>query len=368
MVNGIRSTAYGQRHVTLAVPDNVANVVFPTVARHRLSRARVYRLHNRSFDASMRRVPCCNTSWTTIVRKVTEPDATNTGLVVTAYGRRGFLETDDNEKLRYLVKGPGLRVVCGDRVLWQRDGHRGKAIVQRICDRDNILERQPAGRTTPELLAANLDCIVVVCTTVPETNWFLLDRFLVTAALMGCRAIIVDNKIDLLDESSRAARDRELSVYRALDYACVGVSATNGQGIDTLLEELGESIAIMIGQSGVGKSSLINALVPDAEIVVGELSQATSEGRHTTTASIMHRLQSGARLIDTPGVRDFSPVVGQGASLGFGFPEIAAAAQQCRFHNCRHLQEPECAVKTAVELGTINARRFESYRRLIENV
>lgn len=294
--------------------------------------------------------------------------STETGLVIAAYGRRGILEADSGEELKYLVKGRRLRVVCGDRVEWERDVHDGKAIVRDVEQRDNTLERQPPDRHDPEILAANVGCLVVVCAPKPETDWFLVDRYLATAGLMQCRAMLVDNKIDLAESALTGERNKELANYRQLGYTSLRVSAQNGDGIDELLTELRDTIAILVGQSGVGKSSLINRLAPNADIVVGELSAASAEGTHTTTASAMHRLPGGGRLIDTPGVRDFVPAIDEARSVQFGFPEINALAGKCRFNDCRHLREPNCAVKDAVESGQISARRFETYRRLVREL
>ena len=139
-------------------------------------------------------------------------------------------------------------------------------------------------------------------------------------------------------------------------------------GFDALAAAFRDCTGILVGQSGVGKSSLLNALVPDAEAATGALSRATAEGTHTTSASVMHRLPGGGRLVDTPGERDFIPAVPADASVQAGFPEILAAAPGCRFRNCLHLREPGCAVKAAVTDGTVSARRYESYRRLLRAV
>ena len=291
-----------------------------------------------------------------------------TGLVIAAYGRRGILEASNGEELKYLVKGRRLRVVCGDRVEWERDRHDGKAIIRAITQRLNTLERQPPDRHDPEVLAANVGCIVVVCAAEPATDWFLVDRYLATAGLMQCRAILVDNKSDLTEPEPAGDRAHELAEYRKLDYTCLRVSAQTGAGIDALLAELADTTAILVGQSGVGKSSLINHLIPNADILVGELSAASAEGTHTTTASAMHGLPGGGRLIDTPGVRDFIPAISEARRVQFGFPEISALVGQCRFSDCRHLREPNCAVKQAVESGQISARRFETYRRLVREL
>jgi len=284
-------------------------------------------------------------------------------LVTAAYGRRGRLETAAAENIRYLVKGRRLKVVCGDRVAWHQDKHGHDAIVTDVLPRTNSLERQAPDRPQPELLASNLTCVAVVLSPLPATDWHLIDRYLVAAELMQCRAILVDNKSDTIEVDTGSERDAQIEAYKTLGYKCLSVSAATGDGISALAGQLVDEVAILVGQSGVGKSSLINRLVPNADIVVGELSAATDEGTHTTTASAMHRLPGGGRLIDTPGVRDFVPAV-DSERAQVGFPEIRALADECRFANCRHLREPDCAVKQAVATGTIAARRYETYKRL----
>jgi len=292
------------------------------------------------------------------------PDAVGTGLVVAAYGRRGILETRGEAPRKYLVRGRRLRVVCGDRVTWELDAHGRDAIVTGICSRSNVLERLAPDRPEPELLAANLTCVAVVFAQLPETDWHLVDRYLVAAELMGCRVILVDNKIDTAPPDVDPARALEISACRELGYDCIPVSAKTGAGMGAFTDALRDEISILVGQSGVGKSSLINRLVPGAEIVVGELSVASDEGTHTTTASAMHRLPGGGRLIDTPGVRNFVPAIADSTRVQLGFPEIRARADDCRFTDCRHLREPDCAVKQAVDSGKISTRRYETYRRL----
>ena len=285
----------------------------------------------------------------------------DTGLVIAAHGRRGKLETDTGEIVRYLVKGRRLRVVCGDRAEWEHARHGSEAIVTAIRPRTNSLERMAPDRPDPELLAANLTCIVVVIAPLPETDWHLVDRYLAAAELMGCNALLVDNKSDTGADGDRQS---DTNVYTMLGYPYLSVSAKRGDNIDALLDALRDEIAILVGQSGVGKSSLINRLVPGADIVVGELSRASDEGTHTTTASAMHTLPGGGRLIDTPGVRDFVPAITDPTRVQLGFPEIRSLADDCRFADCRHLREPDCAVKRAVDEGRVNDRRYETYKRL----
>jgi len=295
-----------------------------------------------------------------------ELPATDTGLIIAAHGRRGRLETKSGERLPYLVQGRRMRVVCGDLVDWIFDDHGALAVITGIATRTNVLERQPPGRPGTEVLAANLDLMIVVCAPKPEPVWFLVDRYLCTGELMGCRLLLAGNKSDLKEHEHNHAAI--LHDYERIGYPCLSVSAQNNLGIDALRDVLRDQTGLFVGQSGVGKSSLINCLVPDADIAVRAISKSTQEGTHTTTASAMHDLPGGGRLIDTPGVRDFVPAIPEPTSVQAGFPEILAAAGHCRFNNCRHLREPGCEVKAAVQSGTITPRRYESYKRLLRAV
>jgi ribosome biogenesis GTPase len=280
------------------------------------------------------------------------------GLVIASYGRRGILTDSSGNKHRFVLKGRKLRAVCGDRVVWQVTPSSEECLVSAIVERDNVLER-PDSRGKTEAMAANLSQLVVVLATLPEPDFFLADRYLCAAELMRAKALLVINKTDL--DISFAA---ELAQYEQLGYQVIKTSATNGDGIDTLLQSLSADVSMLAGQSGVGKSSLINALIPDKDVTVGEISSATKEGRHTTTASFMHELPNGGKLIDSPGVREFAPVISNRDRIQAGYREIIALAHECRFSNCQHLREPDCAVKSAVDEQRIFARRYESYKRL----
>ncbi len=292
--------------------------------------------------------------------------STDTGRIIAAHGRRGRLETKSGEKLPYLVQGRRLRVVCGDHVNWVINDHGTLAVVTGIGPRTNVLERQPPGRPGTEVLAANLSLMIVVCAPMPEPDWFLVDRYLCSGELMGCRLLLTSNKSDLVEPEHN--HEIMLHDYERIGYTCLSVSAQTNRGIDTLHDALRDQTGILVGQSGVGKSSLINCLVPDADIAIGPISASTQEGTHTTTASAMHDLPGGGRLIDTPGVRDFVPAIPEPRSVQAGFPEILAAAGQCRFSDCRHLREPQCGVKDAVQNGAVTQRRYESYKRLLRAV
>ena len=281
-------------------------------------------------------------------------------LVVAAHGRRGLLELPDGSSTPYLVRNRRLKVVCGDRVHWSLPPGSDTAVVDDLAARRNQLRRQSAGRGETELLAANLTHLAAVIAPQPEPDLFLVDRYLCAAELMGCSAAVITNKCDL-----GPFAEAELAVISALGYPVLEASSHGGTGLAGLAAWLGSGIGILVGQSGAGKSSLLNALAPSARLATGALSTATRLGRHTTTASAMHRLASGGRLIDTPGVRGFIPAIDDPRSVQQGFREIAVTAAHCRFADCMHGDEPACAVKAAVSSGTVNKRRYYSYRQVL---
>ncbi len=284
--------------------------------------------------------------------------STGTATVIASYGQRGILRADD-VRLPYLLKGRKLRAVCGDRVSWIPSSNDGEALVTAVLDRDNVLER-PDSRGGSEPLAANLTMLAVIMAPEPAPDFFIADRFIAAAEIMQARCLLVWNKNDL-----SGAPPSELDGYRKLGYDVVSTSATTGVGLAELRRNLDNGISMLAGQSGVGKSSLINQLVEDANVLTGQLSDISREGRHTTTASVAHDLGNGGLLVDSPGIRDFVPTISDVSKTQIGYTEIVARADQCRFADCQHTREPNCAVRAAVENGDISERRYESYKRLL---
>lgn len=288
------------------------------------------------------------------------------GLITAAYGKRGRLLTANGTEHRFLLKGRKLKPVCGDRVDWSKATTGDTVILESLQQRRNILQRS-GHKGTADVMAANLDVVLIVLAAQPKPDFFLTDRYIATAESMGCEAVIVRNKADLsgkLDQSTEA----EMRNYAKLGYRTILSSAKDIIGMSDLSAALRSRTGILVGQSGVGKSSLINALIPTAAVAVAELSAGTQEGRHTTTASMMHSVAVGGGkngwLIDSPGVRDFLPYFGDTRDIQAGFIEIHKAADECRFANCQHLREPGCAVKAGIETDTITQRRYDSYKRL----
>jgi ribosome biogenesis GTPase len=283
--------------------------------------------------------------------------AGGTGTVLASFGR-GVLVQAARGLVRCGLKGRKLRVVCGDRVVWGYPPSADGPSVESVEPRRNLIERIDS-RGRPEPVAANIDRLAIVVAPEPTPDWFLVDRYWAGAVLKDLAALIIVNKTDLGTE----AIDVQLGEYRKLNLTCIEVSCQSGNGIADLERLLAGNVSLLVGQSGVGKSSLVNAIVPEAAAQTAELTR-DAEGRHTTTTARWYQLGPQSAIIDAPGVRDFAPPAHLVRAAERGFVEIHERSVQCRFNDCRHMEEPGCAVRTAVVNQQISARRYESYRRL----
>lgn len=272
------------------------------------------------------------------------------------------LQLDNGELADARIKGKRIKPVCGDRVVAESIDNESDWLITAVLDRRNALTR-PNLRGQPEVLAANIDTLVVVAASAPAPDWFIVDRYLSAAETMRAHAAVVFNKIDL----SPPDRDQQavLQEYRALGYPTLLASAATGENLEQLEALIGAGTALVVGQSGVGKSSVINRMLDEAALPTAGLSRKRDEGRHTTVNSIMLPLVGGGSVIDSPGVRDFAPALVDTAAVGQGFREIERLRADCRFANCRHTREPDCAVRQAVADERMSARRYESYKRLL---
>jgi ribosome biogenesis GTPase len=284
------------------------------------------------------------------------------GQVIVRHGANLAVADDHGGVKRCLARRNIGHPVCGDRVVWQPTGP-DCGVVTALLPRTTVLSRPGYdGRDKP--LAANISLIVVVIATRPEPSSYLIDQYLVTAELIGVETIILVNKMDLLEETERAGFLSRLSHYQRIGYPLLALSVREMPALEPLMPRLAGQTSILLGQSGVGKSSLVNTLLPSQEVQVGRLSAATGLGRHTTSAATCYTLENGGRLIDSPGVRSFRLGEIAVADLERGFREFAPYLQHCRFNNCRHLHEPECAVRAAVEAGKIARCRLENFHHL----
>lgn len=285
------------------------------------------------------------------------------GRVVASHGRDASVLDDAGRTVHCRLQGRRLAVVCGDRVRWSPGRTEGGAgVIVEVLPRTSLLSRIDS-RGDPEPVAANLTQLVAVVAPVPAPDFGLCDRYLAAAEWNGLDACIVANKSDL--PGAGAALRPALDEYTRIGYAVIPASKRLADGVDALRARLAGRTSVLVGQSGVGKSSLTNRLVPGVEAAVDEVSRASESGRHTTSTSSLYLLPTGGELIDSPGVRDFSPPLPPAREVAGGYREIAAEAAGCRFRDCLHRREPGCAVVAAAVAGRIPERRLDSYRRLL---
>ena len=259
-------------------------------------------------------------------------------------------------------------VAVGDKVLLEPDKRTGEAIITEVLERKNYILRKASNLSRQaQILAANVDQVFLMITVIlPETPVEFIDRFLITAEAYRVPAIIVINKTDLYGETEKEKMRSLMTMYREIGYECVPVSVSESSGLDALESLMKNRITLVAGNSGVGKTTLINKLHPGLGLKTGEISVYHKQGRHITTFPEMHMMPFGGFVIDTPGIRGFGVVDMERNEIYHFFREIFRVSRSCRFYNCLHLDEPGCAVRTAVENGEIDYRRYRSYLNIME--
>lgn len=283
----------------------------------------------------------------------------SSAIVVENFGRRAVIQDVSGQRLPAVVFGKRLEIVCGDRVRIERNDASDELQIVEVEPRKTLFTRTDS-RGRVEGLAANVTLLAVVFAPEPTPDLFIVDRYLAGAAYAGLRTLVILNKSDLAPPNHDYLAEYDAAGYRTLTSA-----AKRGMGIDALKDRVRGETFLLAGQSGVGKSTLTNALIPASQRPTRELSNASGEGRHTTVSSALFDLPGGGALIDSPGVRDYAPPPLADDNVQIGWPEILARAPQCRFNDCLHLREPGCAVQSALASGEISARRYESYKRLL---
>ena len=288
------------------------------------------------------------------------------GLVISQYGQSLEIETNHAELRRCKQRKNLGAIVPGDRVRFTGEDNNNSVIVA-VEPRQSLLAR-PDNRGRAKAIAANLDRIFIVTAIKPELNEGLIDRYLVAAEALGITPVIVLNKMDLADADTRQVLQARMRIYEQLGYAVIYTSAQSEHGLDDLLAALKSHASILVGQSGVGKSSLVNALLPEVDAEVAAISDATGKGMHTTSASRLYHLPNGGDLIDSPGVREFGLWEVSPEELAEGFIEFRPYLGRCKYSDCQHESEPECAIKAAMAEGKISPQRFDSYRRILASL
>lgn len=294
-------------------------------------------------------------------------------LVIAHYGRQLDVESPDDPSriVRCRLRANITPLVTGDyaivRLPIEGSEPGTPGVVVAGCERQSLLQR-PDSRGLLRPIAANIDAMLVTIAPLPEPFPFLIDRYLVAADLYGIPAVILCNKTDLLDDSNRAMLERLLHVYRTIGYPVFLLSSFDGSGLTELTEFLRGKISVVVGQSGVGKSSLINALLPGMDIAVGALSTASDKGTHTTTTAKLYHLPGGGDLIDSPGIREFTLQHLPTLELLSHFVDLRNHTDGCKFRDCQHKQEPGCSLLAAEEAGAVFPERIASYRHILASM
>jgi ribosome biogenesis GTPase len=292
------------------------------------------------------------------------------GLVIAHFGVQVEVEALDGE-LAGQVSRCHLRanlpaLVTGDQVVW-RAGNQGIGVIVAQLPRSTELCR-PDSRGQLKPVAANVDLIVIVFAPLPEPHPNLIDRYLVAAEHAGITPLLLLNKADLIDAQNGPALEALLAVYRQLGYPLLEVSAHEGGGMQALQERLNGHVSVFVGQSGVGKSSLVNSLLPGVDLRVGPLSEVSGQGTHTTTTARLFHFPGGGKLIDSPGIREFGLGHVSRDDVEAGFIEFHELLGHCRFRDCKHDRDPGCALLKALEEGRIQQQRMNSYRHILSSL
>jgi ribosome biogenesis GTPase len=293
------------------------------------------------------------------------------GLIIKSTGSWYQVALPDGRRFEARIKGKfrikGMTttnpLAVGDQVDFEFEPDGENAVIHHLHPRKNYIIRKSINLSKQaQIIAANLDqAFLVVTLASPRTSLGFIDRFLVTAEAYDIPAMLIYNKLDLFSDEGLEILAEHKSIYESIGYPCYEVSALDGTNINLIQQLISNKTTLFSGHSGVGKSSLINALLPELAIRTGEVSDWSDKGMHTTTFAEMHELPGGGFIVDTPGIRELGVIDIEQGELSHFFPEMRERLNQCRFNNCRHINEPGCAVIVAVEEGEIELSRYESY-------
>ena len=282
------------------------------------------------------------------------------GLVVASYGKRYGVELEDGTQISCVTRGKKNDLACGDQVEVKLTD-KNEGVVEKLHERTSLLFRSNAFRT--KTLSANVTQVVIVLATMPSFYEALLNRCLIAAEAAGIKALIVLNKCDLKDPSSAL---EQLKIYQDLGYSVQALSAK--QDIAPLRAWLKGQVSVLVGQSGMGKSTIVNALLPQSKVRTQEVSEVLDSGKHTTTAAHLYHLDAESDLIDSPGLQEFGLNHLSLEELEQAFIEFRPYLGKCRFNNCKHIHEPDCAVMNAVQAGKISTSRLTAYQELSQEI
>ncbi|MBL4911195.1 MAG: small ribosomal subunit biogenesis GTPase RsgA [Alteromonadaceae bacterium] len=292
------------------------------------------------------------------------------GVIISRFGQHADVESEQGEVFRCNLRRSIDSLVCGDKVLWRQGKvteHSISGVIEAVEERSTMLCR-PDVYDGIKPIAANIDQIFIVSSVLPAFNTDIIDRYLVAAEQTGITPIILLNKIDLFDQANEVGIMTSLNIYQSIGYQVFLVSNESAQGIEELRQLLNNNVSIFVGQSGVGKSTLVNSLMPELGLVTKQVSNNSGLGQHTTTVARLFHFSAGGDLIDSPGIREFGLWHLNANEVFNGFTEFAQFQGLCKFRDCKHQQDPGCALTAAVENKQIHPLRFASFQRILASL
>jgi len=292
------------------------------------------------------------------------------GTIISRFGQHADVENEQNEIHRCNIRRSVKSLVCGDKVLWRQGKetqHSINGVIEAVHERKTVLSR-PDVYDGVKPIAANISQILIVSSVLPVFNADIIDRYLVAAEQTGITPVIVLNKIDLLSSDNKNEIEQQLQLYKDIGYQIIYVSSENKQGIDQLTTQLSHHTSIFVGQSGVGKSTLVNTLMPELGLMTKQVSDNSGLGQHTTTVARLYHFEEGGDLIDSPGIREFGLWHLTPQQVCHGFIEFSEFLGNCKFRDCKHQKDPGCALIAATEQQKVHPKRLASFQRILASL
>lgn len=292
------------------------------------------------------------------------------GQIITRYGQHADVENDAGDIVRCHIRRTVESLVCGDKVIWRpynQSDSDFSGIIEAVEPRESEF-RRPDFYDGLKPVAANIDQILIVSALLPDLTPNIIDRYLIAVEQLDITPVLLINKLDLLNDSNRTLVENTQKLYESIGYKVVMLSAKFDQGIEQIKALLADKTSVFVGQSGVGKSSIVNVILPQVNIETKQVSDNSRLGVHTTTASRLYRLDNGGSIIDSPGVREFAMWHLDNEQILHGFVEFRPYLNQCKFRDCKHQKDPGCALQQAIKDGHVSQTRYDSYLRILQTV